>query len=320
MPPRSWDRAIGDAGGAAARGGGAVAAPGAGVEPQGDRWATGAGAACTAFIGGLCGGALGVITSEGRWMAAVLASGPERCSAIARRRASGDLLPPGVGSGRSDRPSAELGARRAGSSAARLVCRGRRGGAVDGIPVTSVSRTMLRPCGGARASAAAGAGLERDGSAAAHRIGSRCRMLLERYPGRRGLGALRALLGGEGAGRDHAQRLRGGVRGLRRRARPAAAADERRPRRCAVASSRSTASGSEQRLSLELDGREPVHGTAAPSRATAKRDRILLAEGWRATARHLASSCSDEPAAGGRAPTCRQAGCACIRDGGLPYP
>lgn len=151
---------------------------------------------------------------------------------------------------------------------------------VDGIPVTSVSRTLLDLAG-----VLTKYQLERAlNEAEVLRLTGKLSVpdLLERYPRRAGSAALRALF-----------RDRAAVRGITRREL------ERRfqavladagiplPRLNAAISVRgrffeADCLWAEQRLIVELDGRES-HGTDLAFEKDRERDRLLLVEGWRVT-------------------------------------
>lgn len=149
---------------------------------------------------------------------------------------------------------------------------------VEGIPVTSVSRTLLdlAPILGRR-------GLERAmGEVEVRSLTSRRSLpdLLDRYPGRHGAGVVRALLSDEGA-----------ARGITRNdfeelfAAIVEAHDLPRPRFNADLAVRGRffevdCLWQEQRLVVELDGRA-VHGTKRAFEAGLERDRLLVADGWR---------------------------------------
>jgi hypothetical protein len=151
---------------------------------------------------------------------------------------------------------------------------------VEGIPVTSVSRTLLD---------LAGVITKRQLEQAlneAEVLGLTCRLsvpaLLERYPRRGGSAALRALF-----------RDRMAVRGITRRELErrfqAVLADAHisLPRLNAPISVRgrffeADCLWDEQRLIVELDGRES-HGTELAFEKDRERDRLLLVEGWRVT-------------------------------------
>ena len=119
--------------------------------------------------------------------------------------------------------------------------------------------------------------------------------LLERHPRRRGAANLRALLGGKAPGgitRNDFEELFVAFLDAHGLPRPRLNADARR---CAAASSRSTASGRTQRLDRRAR-RRAVHGTDRAFEGDRERDRILLAEGWRST-RVTWRQLRDEPAA-----------------------
>lgn len=151
---------------------------------------------------------------------------------------------------------------------------------VDGIPVTSVSRTLLDLAGILTKHQ-----LERAlNEAEVLRLTAKLSVpdLLERYPRRVGSAALRALF-----------RDRAAVRGITRRELERrfqavlADADLPLPRLNAAVSVRgrffkADCLWAEQRLIVELDGRES-HGTELAFERDRERDRLLLVEGWRVT-------------------------------------
>ena len=151
---------------------------------------------------------------------------------------------------------------------------------VDGIPVTSVSRTLLD-----LASVLTRHQLERAlNEAEVLKLTDVLSVpdLLERYPRRRGSAVLRALF-----------RDRAAVRGITRRELEARfqavldGTDLPRPRRNTHVSVRGRffevdCLWAEQRLIVELDGRES-HGTELAFEKDRERDRLLLVEGWRVT-------------------------------------
>ncbi len=163
---------------------------------------------------------------------------------------------------------------------------------VDGIPVTSVSRTLFD-----LAAVQTERQLERAmNEAKVRRLTSRLSLpqLLERYPRRRGAVNLRGLLGSKRPGgitrNDFEERF---VAFLDANGLP-------RPRLNATLAIRGRffepdCIWDEQRLMLELDGRE-VHGTDEAFESDRERDRILLVEGWRST-RVTWRQLRDEPAA-----------------------
>jgi hypothetical protein len=211
-------------------------------------------------------------------MAAVLACGP---GTVLSHRAAGrlwKLLPrssalPEVTRPRSFRPRGAIVAHRS-------TVPDDETSLVDGIPVTSVSRTLLDL--GAILSWHL---LERAlNEAEVLRLIDRLSVpeLLERYPRRRGSAALRALF-----------RDRSAVRGITRRELERrfkavlAGTGLPRPRLNAPVSAQGRffevdCLWSAQRLIVELDGRES-HGTELAFEKDRERDRLLLVEGWRVT-------------------------------------
>ena len=152
--------------------------------------------------------------------------------------------------------------------------------AISGIPVTSVSRTLLD-----LAAVLSKRPLERAmNEAEVLRLTDRLSLpdLLERYPRRRGTAVLRTLLRDDAASR--------GVTVKELEERFVAFVDRHglpQPRRNAdiVARGRFFRADClwlEQRVIVELDGRA-VHGTREAFEKDRERDRILLAEGWRVT-------------------------------------
>ena len=176
------------------------------------------------------------------------AAGWRRCSRLGRRRCSVIARP--ASSGGSSRV-----ADRAGSDSARAMQRAKprivvhhgslsrgRGGAGAGDTGDLGAADDARP-GGDPAGAGGGAGLERDGSARLQRSLSVPDLLRAPSAAARGRCSSPAWRPQDPAGRDHPQRLRGGLPRPDRPPRPASAPDERPRRRCAVASTKSTASG-----------------------------------------------------------------------------
>lgn len=149
---------------------------------------------------------------------------------------------------------------------------------VDGIPTTSVSRTLLD-----LASVSTGRQLEKAiNEAEVGRLTDSVSIpeLLERYPRKRGSAKLRALLA-EGA------ETRGVTRSEleRRFAALLGGTDLPRPRRNADVAVRgrffeADCLWAEQRLIVELDGRA-THGTGRAFEKDRERDRLLQADGWR---------------------------------------
>jgi very-short-patch-repair endonuclease len=218
----------------------------------------------------------GLITKQGRWIAAVLACGDQ--AALSHRAAGrllgilprGDGLPevtrptgwrpqPGIVQHRSPLPPDELEV-------------------IAGIPVTGLSRTLLDLASVLSRERLEHAMNEAEVLALTDRVSVPA--LLERYPRRRGTAMLRAIL-------NDAQRARGVTRyELERRfAEALASTDLPVPRRnvhVAVAGRffEVDCLWQAQRLIVELDGRF-VHGTWRTSERDRERDRLLIADGWR---------------------------------------
>jgi very-short-patch-repair endonuclease len=151
---------------------------------------------------------------------------------------------------------------------------------VDGIPATSVSRTLLD-----LAAVVTAQQLERAlNEAEVLRLTDKLSVpdLLARYPRRRGSAVLRALF------RDRSAVLGITRSELERRFLAALdGTDLPRPRRNTHVSVRgrffeADCLWPEQRLIVELDGRE-AHGTDLAFEKDRERDRLLLVEGWRVT-------------------------------------
>jgi very-short-patch-repair endonuclease len=230
------------------------------------------------------------LTVEGRWMSAVLACGP---GTVLSYRTAGQLW------GIVPRSPTVSEVTRPTSFRVRPGIRGHQAAlpadeieVVDGIPVTSVSRTLFD-----LASVLSERQLERAmNEAKVRRLTSRLSLphFLERYPRRRGAAKLRRLLGSKRAGgitRNDFEELF--VAFLDANRLP-------RPRLNATLTIRGwflepDCIWDEQRLLLELDGRE-VHGTEQAFESDRQRDRILLVEGWRST-RVTWRQLHDEPAA-----------------------
>jgi very-short-patch-repair endonuclease len=217
------------------------------------------------------------LTVEGRWMAAVLACGR---GAVLSHRSAGQLwglIPRGNAAPEVTRPRAFR---------ARPGIRGHQASLpadeideVDGIPVTSVSRTLLD-----LASLLSERRLEKALNEAEVRQLTSARSLpdlLARYPRRRGASMLRAIL------REHGEAL-----GVTRNdfeedflalvdrhdlPRPRLNADLAVAGRLFEVDCLWPA----QRLVVELDGRA-AHGTARAFESDRERDRLLVADGWRA--------------------------------------
>jgi very-short-patch-repair endonuclease len=213
-----------------------------------------------------------------RWMAAVMACGPD---AALSHRSAGQLwgmIPrsgaaPEVTRPRFFRPRAGIQAHRSSLPADEIAL-------VDGIPVTSPPRTLLD-----LAAVLSQARLDRAfnemeviGLTDKHSIPD----LLERYPRRRGSAILRSLLGDRSA-------LRGVTRSTLEECFVALIDDNGlpRPRLNADLAVRGRFFRVDclwrgERLVVELDGRA-AHGTSKAFEGDRERDRVLLAEGWRVT-------------------------------------
>lgn len=229
------------------------------------------------------------ISHRGRWMAAVLAAGHR---AVLSHRAAGviwDLLPPGLNRIEVACPRGAR-TRRPG-----IVCREADLAAdevdeIDGIPVTSPFRTMID-----LAAVLEPRQLERAWNELKVR-GRTDRVpiseMLARHKGKRGTVALRDLLGStkpEGVTRNEFEEAF--VALLDAHGLP-------RPRLNATLSLRGKfyeidCLWDSQRLALELDSRE-VHATPRSFEADRRRDRVLLAEGYR-TSRVTWRQLRDEP-------------------------
>lgn len=231
-----------------------------------------------------------LLSAQGRWMAAVLACGPD---AVLSRRSAGQLwgiVPPADRWPEVTRATVCHGL--AGISVHRGSIPADERGELLGIPVTSVARTQFDLAG-----VLSRRGLERAmHEAEVKRLTDRLSLwdLLERYPRRRGAANLRALLGAKtpvGITQTDLEELF--VEFLNAYGLP-------RPRLNATLPIRGRllkpdCMWTEQGLLVELDGRE-VHRTDRAFESDRQRDRILLAEGWRSmrvTWRQL----RDEPAA-----------------------
>lgn len=230
------------------------------------------------------------LSVHGRWMAAVLACGPD---AVLSRRSAGQLwkiVPPADRWPEVTRPSACRGL------SGVLVHRGQipadEIGAVAGIPVTSVSRTLFD---------LAGIDSKRQLERAMHeaevrRYTDRLSLpdLLARYPRRRGAANLQALLRSKvpvGITQTDLEELF--VELLDAHGLPRPQLNGTLPIRGRLL--RPDCMWSRQRLLVELDG-GAAHRTDRAFQGDRQRDRILLAEGWR-SARVTWWQLHDEPAA-----------------------
>jgi very-short-patch-repair endonuclease len=210
-------------------------------------------------------------------MAAVLASGPEACLSHRSAARLWRLLPPGDGWPEVTAPPGRH-VRRRGIVAREATIAEDEWVVEDGIPVTSPFRTIFDLAAVAE---------KREVERALHEAevrGVRDRvslpMLLERYPGRRGARMLRELLDSpEPAGTTRNDFEEAFVALVDSHGLP-------RPRMNADLAVRGRffeidALWERERVALELDSRS-VHGTARNFEKDRERDRILIAEGWRA--------------------------------------
>ena len=216
------------------------------------------------------------INRKGRWMAAVLASGSGACLSHRSAARLWKLIPPGDEWVEVTCPPGHRARRRGIVCHEAEVAEDERG-VIDGIPVTSVFRTIFD-----LAAVVTVRDLERAWHEAEVR-GLRDRvslpMLLERYPGRRGTRNLRALLESpEPVGwtrNDFEEAFLALV----------VACGLPRPRMNADLALRGRfyeidALWEQQRVAVELDSRG-VHGTKKRFESDRHRDRILVAEGWK---------------------------------------
>jgi predicted transcriptional regulator of viral defense system len=218
----------------------------------------------------------GKLTTEGRWMAAVLASGPD---AVLSHRSAGQLwglLPRSSATPEVTRPRAFR--RQNGIRCHQSTLPEDEVEEVDGIPVTSVSRTIFDLAG-----VFSKRKLEQAiNQAEVLRLSDRLSLpdLLERYPRRRGSSLLRAVLAEAGAGR--------GVTRSELEERFVALIEAHglpRPRLNATVSGQGRflmvdCLWERQRLIVELDGRT-AHATAEAFEVDRERDRLLVGQGWR---------------------------------------
>jgi len=216
------------------------------------------------------------ISRKGRWMAAVLAAGGD---ALLSHRSAGrlwQLLPPSVEWIDVTAPPGRV-VRRKGIVAHESSVLPDERMVVDGIPVTSVFRTVFD-----LAAVMDRRGVERAWhEAEVQELRDRVSlpMLLERYPGRRGSRNLRALLEADepvGFTRNDFEEAF------------VAFVDEYRLRRPRMNGSLALRGRffeidvlwEDERVAVELDSRS-VHATNKNFESDKQRDRILLAEGWR---------------------------------------
>jgi very-short-patch-repair endonuclease len=231
------------------------------------------------------------LTPQGRWLAAVLACGS---GAVLSHRSAArfwGVFPYDPGEVEVSRDAA--GQTRRGAillRQARLLSDEVE--EVEGIPVTSVSRTILD-----LAAVVPERALERAfHEAEVRQLTSRVSVpqLLERHRGRRGTGSVRSILARrEPAGITENDLEELFVTFLDARGLPRPQFNATLPLRGRLL--RPDCMWPEQRLLVELDGRA-AHGTERAFESDRERDRVLLAEGWR-SARVTWRQLRDEPEA-----------------------
>jgi very-short-patch-repair endonuclease len=229
------------------------------------------------------------ISRRGRWMAAILASGP---GAVLSHRSAAHLwqfLPPRAEPIDVTAPARQV--RREGIKAHRSRLRNDEWLVHDGIPVASPFRTIFDLAAVVEMRELERAFHEAEAREVTDRVS--LPLLLERYPGRRGARNLRALL--------EARQPVGITRNDFEEA-FLALVDRtalRRPRMNAPLAIRGRffeidALWEHERVAVELDSRE-IHGTYKKFESDRLRDRILVAEGWR-TMRITWRQLQEEPA------------------------
>lgn len=215
-----------------------------------------------------------VLSRDGRWMAAVLASGPE---AVLSHRSAAQAWGLLRWSGEIEVTRPDQFRKRQGIWAHRALVQDDEREVVDGIPVTGPFRTIfdLAAVVGKRE-------LERAWHEALVReLRGKVSLpvLLERYPGRRGVQSLRALLESnepETVTRNDFEEAFLALIDAYGLLRPRMNADlALRGRFFEI-----DCLWERERVALELDGRG-VHGTPKRFESDRQRDRILVAEGWR---------------------------------------
>jgi very-short-patch-repair endonuclease len=229
------------------------------------------------------------ISRKGRWMAAVLA-GDDRTLLSHRSAARLWRLLPHAAEWIEVTSPVSTRSRREGIVCHRVTIAEDESVVVDGIPVTSPSRTIFDLAAVAPMREVERAFHEAEARELTDRIS--LPVLLDRYPGRRGARKVRALLGSDepiGITRnDFEEEFLALVD----------AYALRRPRMNAHLALRGRffeidALWDEQRFAVELDSRG-VHGTRKRFESDRLRDRILVAEGWR-TMRVTWLQLRDEP-------------------------
>lgn len=215
------------------------------------------------------------ISRKGRWMAAVLACGE---AALLSHRSAGrlwGLLAPAEEWVDVTRPDRRV--RRDGIVSHRASVPDDERDAVDGIPVTSVFRTIFDLAAVLDLRQLERAFHEAEVQGLTDRVS--LPMLLERYPGRRGARNLRAVLDSDEPVAITRNDFEEAFLAL------IDACGLPRPRMNADLAVRGRffeidALWEEQRVALELDGRG-VHGTKRRFETDRLRDRILVTEGWK---------------------------------------
>lgn len=229
------------------------------------------------------------ISRKGRWMAAVLACGPD---AVLSHRAAACLW--GLLNPRDVYPEA-IAPRGRRARRPRIVCReadlaADEVGGIDGIPVTSPFRTMLDLAGVLDQRQLERAWNELKVRGHTDRVPMA--ELLARHRGKRGTATLRAVLGStkpEGITRSELEEAFVALLDAHRLPRPRFNASlSLRGRFYEI-----DCLWEAQRFAVELDSRE-VHATPRAFEADRRRDRVLLAEGYR-TGRATWRQLHDEP-------------------------
>lgn len=216
------------------------------------------------------------ISRRGRWMAAVLAAGDG--SLLSHRSAARlwGVIPPAAEWIDVTCPPGRV-VRRSGIVSHESVVADDERTVVDGIPVTSVFRTIFDFAAVASLREVERAVHEAEVGELRDRVS--LPMLLERYPGRRGARNVRAVLGSRqpvGVTRNDFEEAFLALIDAYGLPRPRMNADlALRGRFFEI-----DALWEQQRVALELDSRS-VHGTKKRFESDRQRDRILVAEGWR---------------------------------------
>lgn len=208
------------------------------------------------------------LTPRGNWMAAVLAAGPD---AVLSHRAAAALW--GIRDGVAVEVSAPSGVRRRGIVGHRATIPADERTVCDGIPTTTVARTLLDLA----------AVVPQDQLERAMRVSESRRLtdltflgaLVARYPNRAGTRAIRAIAGDARLGLD---RINSGLEEAARKF--IATTGLPQPSfNVTVLGYECDVVWWEQRVILEVDG--PHHATPLQRAEDARRDRRLIAAGWR---------------------------------------